>query len=137
MTVAERAAQIWPLLCLCAMRRQLLTYEELATLIGIPRHGLGQVLEPIQSYCILKGLPALSSIVISQQSGTPGEGFIAAADVPREQATVFGFRWSETPVPSPQAFQEAVRSLPSNGRPLVELLRTREELPKSGSKDNA
>src|SRR5262249_5096427 len=52
LTRSERATQIWPILTLCASRRQTLTYDLLGRLIGVPRQGLGQLLEPIQSYCI-------------------------------------------------------------------------------------
>jgi|GEM_PF-695428 hypothetical protein len=137
MTVGERAAQVWPLLVLCAVRRQLLSYDELSRLIGIPRPGLGQVLEPIQSYCILTRLPALSSLVVSHDSGMPGTGFIAATDVPREQAAVFRRAWFTVPVPTPQNFQDAVQQLPSNGRSLSELLHIAAVADGSGPKEHA
>jgi hypothetical protein len=122
MKKAERAAQIWPLLTLCASRGMLLAYEELSELIGVPPPGLGQLLEPIQSYCILKHLPALTSLVVSSVSGLPGEGFIAAADVPEAQARVFEYKWMGSQVPGPEELEAAVVELPSNGRSLTELL---------------
>lgn len=123
MTRGERAAQIWPLLALCASQRQILTYDQLSKLIGVFRPGLGQLLEPIQSYCLLNSLPALTSLVVSEINGLPGEGFIAASDVPLAQARVFGHGWASTPVPTPQAFEDAATKLPSNGRLLSELLK--------------
>jgi len=53
MTRSERAAQIWPILTLCAKQYQILTYDLLGRLIGVPRQGLGQLLEPVQSYCLI------------------------------------------------------------------------------------
>ena len=79
-------------------------------------------MEPIQSHCILKQLPALSCLVVGEKTGLPGEGFIAAADVPAEQARVFAYAWLESPVPDAESLEEVTRRLPSNGRSLTELL---------------
>lgn len=121
MNRSERAAQIWPLLVHCALHRQIVTYDQLGKLIGVPRQGLGQLLEPIQSHCILKCLPALTSLVVSQTSGMPGEGFIAAADVPKEQASVFAWPWLEGTAPTTDDFERAARELPSNDASLADL----------------
>lgn len=110
MKVAERAAQIWPLLSWAAANRQLLSYELLAKLIGVPRVGLGQVLEPIQCYCLVHELPPLTILVVSSETGMPGEGFIAAADIPRFQASVFATNWLDIKTPSPEEFAAAVAS---------------------------
>jgi hypothetical protein len=119
MTRSERASQIWPLLAHCASCRQTLGYERLASLIGVPRVGLGQLLEPIQSFCIVNRLPPLTVLVVSDTTGSPGEGFVAAQDVPRAQAEVFAHAWQAAP--SPDVFEAAVKQVPSNGRPLQEL----------------
>ena len=123
MTRGQRAAQIWPLLALCASQRQVLSYEQLSKLIGVFRPGLGQLLEPIQSYCLLQRLPALTSLVVSEVTGLPGEGFIAAPDVPQAQARVFEHPWASTLVPTSEALEAAATKLPSNGRPLSDLLK--------------
>ena len=75
MNSAERAAQIWPVLTLAARNRQILTYDLLSKLIGVPRAGLGQLLEPIQSFCLLNKFPPLTILVVSAESGMPGSGF--------------------------------------------------------------
>jgi hypothetical protein len=85
MTKSERAAQIWPILALCASQRQTLSYDQLGRLIGVPRQGLGQLLEPIQSYCIIHRRPPLTVLVVSDVDGVPGSGFIGAQDVPSAQ----------------------------------------------------
>jgi len=117
----ERAAQIWPLLTLCASHRQVLTYDLLGKLVGVPRQGLGQLLEPIQSWCIKYDNPALTSLVVSDKTGLPGEGFIAAADVPAEQAAVFRWEWLDSTPPTAEELEDAAREFPSNGRSLAEL----------------
>jgi hypothetical protein len=115
--VRERATQIWPILVLSANHRQVLTYDQLSKLIGVPRAGLGQLLEPIQSYCLVHQLPPLSVLVVCATSGTPGSGFIAAQDIPRNQAKVFAHPWVERGCPKPEEFADALSKLPSNGIP--------------------
>ncbi len=108
MTTTERAAQIWAVLALAAHNRQVLTYGILAKLIGVPRPGLGQLLEPIQSYCLVQGLPPLTILVVSENSGLPGEGFIAAQDIPKTQQMVFAFDWLAHGTPSVELFERAI-----------------------------
>ena len=115
MKASERAAQIWPILTLAAHNRQILTYDLVGKLIGVPRQGLGQLLEPIQSYCLLNKYPALSTIVVSNDSGMPGTGFIAAKDIPAEQARVFREDWFRIGCPSAADLESATAALPSNG----------------------
>jgi hypothetical protein len=115
MTVSERAWQVWPLLAFAARNRQTMTYEMVGQLTGMATPGLGAVLEPIQSYCLLNKLPALSALVVNKATGLPGTGFIAAEDVPREFIRIFEHDWRAVGCPSPDALAEAVRRHPSNG----------------------
>ena len=115
--MSERAWQVWPLLALAARNRQTLTYEIVARLTGMATPGLGSVLEPIQSYCMLHGLPALSALVVNKATGLPGTGFIAAQDVPREFIRIFNHDWLAQGCPGPEDFADAVRRQPSNGIP--------------------
>lgn len=117
MNAAQRAVQIWPVLLLAARNHQILKYDLLGQLIGVPRHGLGQLLEPIQSYCLVHKLPPLSALVVSSRTGLPSAGFIAAKDVPAAQMEVFSHEWSKVECPSAEKFAEAVAGLPSNGLP--------------------
>ncbi len=133
MTTNERAAQIWSVLALAAKNRQVLTYGMVAQLTGIARVGLGQCLEPIQSYCLVRGLSPLTILVVSEKSGMPGVGFVAAQDVPRAQQDVFRYNWLDHGGPSPESFEAAVTERPSNGVvqvPEVDLLRTRLDNPR-------
>jgi hypothetical protein len=103
-----RACQIWSVLAWAARNRQVLTYEILGQLVGMPRHGLGGMLEPIQSYCLRHDLEPLTILVVSEQTGLPGSGFVAAQDIPRVQQAVFGYDWLARGCPSPQDFQQAM-----------------------------
>jgi hypothetical protein len=115
MTVAERAWQVWSLLAFAARNRQTLTYELVGQLTGMATPGLGAVLEPIQSYCLLNGLPALSALVVNKSTGLPGTGFIAAEDLPKEFIRIFERDWLALGCPTPDMLADAVRRQPSNG----------------------
>jgi hypothetical protein len=117
MTRSERGSQIWAVLAWAARSRQTLTYVHLSKLIGVPPAGLGQLLEPIQSYCLVKKLPPLTILVVRQESGLPGSGFTgaSASELATAQMAVFGFDWLEHGNPQPEELEAAVQKHPSNG----------------------
>ena len=116
----ESAAQIWPILVGAAKNEQPLSYGDVARRIGEedPRI-IGQLLEPIQSYCLLNKLPALTVLVVNKNTGEPGRGFIAVPRdaIPNEKQKVFNHNWMAEKTPSPDDLQAAVKKLPSCGRP--------------------
>jgi len=63
--------------------RVTVTYGRLAQLVGGMPPGLGRWLEPIQSYCIINGLPPLTVLVVSDIDGMPGKGFVGAGMCPK------------------------------------------------------
>ena len=104
MTRSERAAQMWAVLAIAASNRQVLTYEMMARACGVPRTAVGGFLEPIQAFCLNQRLPA-TVLVVSEESGMPGTGFIAAHDIPRAQADVFRRNWLRGKAPSPDELE--------------------------------
>ena len=112
MTRAERAQQFWSVLALAAMNRQILTYDIVARLTGVVRPSVGDFLRPIQQYCTEQNLPPLTVLVVSEQTGIPGEGFIAAADVPAAQMRVFQHSWQELHAPSSEKLEAAYSRAP-------------------------
>ena len=118
---SERASQIWSVLAWAARNRQSLTYAHVAALIGVPAAGLGQLLEPIQSYCILNKLPPLTVLVVQQDSGLPGPGFTGATagDLAKAQQAVFAKDWLALGNPQAERLEAAVVELPSNGQSTV------------------
>lgn len=106
MKLEERSAQIWGILAIAARNRQVLTYGIIARAIGAPAAALGGWLDPIQKYCLSKGLPALTAIVVSEDTGLPGMGFTAASDVPGAQALVFAFDWLAIKAPRTDDFAQ-------------------------------
>ena len=105
MTKYERAAQLWAVPSLASTNRQILAYDTVANLIGVPRPALGGLLDPIQSYCLKHGLPPLTVLVAGEKTGLPGTGFTAAEDIPGAQAMVFSFDWIGRGAPSPTDFE--------------------------------
>lgn len=95
MTKYERAQQLWAILVMAARNRQVLTYGIIEKATGLVRPSIGGMLSPIQNYCINKKLPPLTILVVSDKTGTPGDGFIAAADIPKTQQEVFAYDWLE------------------------------------------
>jgi hypothetical protein len=120
---AETARTVWALLTLSALKRQTLTYQLLSKLLDVPRNDVGRLLEPVQSYCILGNLPPLTSIVVNARTGLPGEGFIAAANLPQAQAETFEHDWINQRMPSAEDFGKALTALPSCGLSLGELMK--------------
>ena len=106
----QRASQLWSLLAFAARSQQLLSYELVCCLTGLAQAGIGQFLDPVQSYCMANRLPPLTAIVISRVTGLPGEGFELPDnydDVAMAQASVFVFDWASHRAPSPEDFEVA------------------------------
>ena len=108
----ERAVQIWSVLALAATNRQVLTYDMVARLTGVVRQSVGDFLRPIQQLCAERELPPLTAIVVSELTGLPGEGFIAAADVPAAQMRVFQCAWLEQVAPTSEQLALAYTRAP-------------------------
>ena len=98
MTQSDQAVLIWPVLALAARMQRLLSYSELAGYTGIAAQGLGTPLGLIHRYCDRHGFPHLNLIVVSRDSGLPGEGVPGRSMIPTEvlveQAHAFVFDWS-------------------------------------------
>jgi hypothetical protein len=108
----ERAVQLWSVLALAASNRQVLTYDIVARLTGVVRPSIGDFLRPIQQHCSEVGLPPLTAIVVSEQTGLPGEGFLAAADVPAAQMRVFQHNWQDGSSPNAEVLAAAYSRAP-------------------------
>lgn len=108
----ERAQQLWSILVLAAQNRQVLTYEIVAQACGVPPPSLGDFLRPIQQYCSEKGLPPLTSLIVNKNTGLPGEGFIAAENVPMAQIQTFSVDWLSLTAPSADQFADSYSRAP-------------------------
>jgi putative restriction endonuclease len=107
----SRALQVYLVLIGNAMRRQTTTYNELAHAIGYgnARHVMGDRLGPIMYWCQQNDLPPLTSIVVREDTGLPGAGFVSPAEVPAEQQRVFNFDWYSIIPPTVDELREALK----------------------------
>jgi hypothetical protein len=70
-----RALQAWQILISKASTFSVITYRDLANIMGFgDTHQLEYILSHIQYYCEQSGLPLLNSIVVNQGTGLPGDG---------------------------------------------------------------
>ncbi|SRR5712692_2575285 len=93
MSNSQRALQLWSLLALAAMKRTILTYEEVAGLTGLPKYGLAHVLGHVAQYCKDHNLPWLTSLVVHKGTGKPADNLNEMMDVPAEQWKCFQYDW--------------------------------------------
>lgn len=112
MNRAQRAQQLWSILVLAARNNQILTYGLVATATGVVRPSIGDFLRPIQQFCTENNYPPLTSLIVSEQSGLPGEGFIAAENVPAAHVQVFNFNWLELRAPSEEQLADSYTRAP-------------------------
>ena len=76
MTNEQRACQVWAVLVYAASKRQILTYPELARVTGLAQNGMTEILGMVQSYCLSRKWPNLTSLVVSKKTHLPLKGCI-------------------------------------------------------------
>lgn len=117
----ELGCRAWPILILWAKSKKLHTYEELARKLGYRTPKVSRAaLWPIQDYCIEKGLPPLTSIIVSKHTGQPGSGFQWGGAIDDAQQRAFSFDWSKEKIPFtlvPQTQSQRKSSSVSRGAP--------------------
>ena len=106
-TSANRALQIWLILISKASNRQTLTYGDLADMLGYRGAGtLANILDHIMRFCLNNGLPPLTVIVVSQDTGLPGVGLIEA-DLNADREAVYKYDWFAMFPPTPEELRAA------------------------------
>lgn len=110
---AIRALQCWQILISRASSKSIITYGELANIIGFEGAGVfAYILGHILYYCQENGLPSLTSIVVKHDTGLPGEGFVVEKGmkldkIPAKQMEVFEFNWFRIMPPTIEELKEA------------------------------
>lgn len=89
----ERACRLWPILTRLAKDRKTTTYGEAARAIDIHHRPMRYVLEPIQDFCIKEGLPRLTCLVVSKNTGLQGNGYLGIPGHDKDLEEVFSFDW--------------------------------------------
>ena len=85
----------------------IITYGELAEIMDIHHRPLNYVLGHIMNFCEQNDLPPLTSIVVNQDTGVPGDGFTAekAAQIPAKHIEVFRYDWFDIIPPTIEDFK--------------------------------
>ena len=104
-----RAVQIWQILISKAANKQLITYGELAEIMGfqgstVLAHPLGHIMV----YCEANELPPLTSLVINQ-GGSPGDGLSTLKNYESNDAArmeVFKTEWYKIIPPSANDYKD-------------------------------
>jgi hypothetical protein len=115
MNRSQRALQLWSWLVFAARNQQILSYSTVEHLTGIPKVGVGALLGTISHYCKNRKLPWLTSLVVNEETGLPGEGLMESArkeygdklDFHGIQSRVFVYDWFKMAVPSTEDFEAA------------------------------
>src|SRR4051794_17271587 len=102
----ERAFRAWPVLTTAAADGTTVTYSGLASALGMHPRPLRYVLAVIQHWCLREKKPPLTILVVSQNRGEPGQGFIAwdTNDLAEGYKQVYSFPWTE--LANPFAFSK-------------------------------
>jgi hypothetical protein len=111
MTNPQRAMQFWSVLVMAARTNQVLTYEMVERMTGIPKFGMGNILGVVLAYCQRSEIPILTSIVVEKSTGRPADPLFnePSFDLEAEQRRVFGFDWLKNGCPTLSEFQSAAQ----------------------------
>lgn len=94
---AWRALQIWQILIGYAHNKKIMTYGELADILGYKSSNVfSELLGHIMFYCAQNKLPPLTVIVVNAETGFPGEGFTEHGDYPtleKARMAVYRYNW--------------------------------------------
>lgn len=126
---AERAYRAWPILTKRATEGRTITYGELGALLNVHHRAIRYVLGLIQDYCLKEDHPPLTILIVNQ-SGKPGTGFIAydVDKLDEGEARVRAENWNA--IPNPFAFasdgttyEKIVAELASNPSSAADIMR--------------
>ncbi|WP_432737403.1 hypothetical protein [Maridesulfovibrio sp. FT414] len=106
-----RAVQIWQILVGCAHNQQLITYGQIAKILGYNGAGtMNELIGRIMYYCQDNKLPPLSILAINIKDGTPGEGFELDTNIfetlDEARMKVFHTKWYKIIPPSAEEFED-------------------------------
>jgi hypothetical protein len=107
-TTRTRAVQIYQILVGYAHRRQTLTYQILANLIGYKGAGvLDRQLGHLMYWCSDNCLPPLTVLVVNKTTGLPGDGLVEAGDLNADRERVFNHDWYGIVPPLPHELPDS------------------------------
>ena len=111
----EWAEQIWQLLIQAARDRDIYTYGEIAKKAGCGAPiGVGSKLDPIFWFCLDRGWPYLTILVVSKDPRIPSQKFWEDSGLDRSEfepecERVFAFDWFAVEPPEAEDFRRAIK----------------------------
>lgn len=95
------ASILWTELTDLAEMHQTKSYGQVAPLIDTNPLSVRRALDPIQRYCLDHRLPPLTALIVSQDTGLPGDGFYAwdVDDMATAKPLIFAHPWEKLPNP--------------------------------------
>ncbi len=107
-TIESRACQIWQILVGHAVRRQTMTYQDLAHLLGHNQPKvLARQLGRIYNHCLENSLPLLTVLVVNKNTGEPGDGIEPEAERGKLRERVYQYDWYGLVPPTQDEYREA------------------------------
>ncbi len=112
-TDEARALQIWMILIGKAHNRQTITYKMLADMLGYKGAGVfAWKLDHIRIYCLENDLPHLTSLVVNQKTGLPGEGLgLKDSELNAAREDVYKYPWYSIIPPTPAQFKAMYKNV--------------------------
>ena len=97
---AERAYRAWPILTRGRQKEEPSPMGNWGALLGVHHRAIRYVLGLIEDYCLDEKLPPLTILIVNQ-SGKPGTGFIAydVDKLEEGETLVRSYNWNATPNP--------------------------------------
>jgi len=94
-SASARALQVYLVLIGCAANQQVLTYARLAELVGLHTPAwLFASLERLADWCQKEGLPPLTSLVVAEDTGVPGNNYrLPLHELAAQQNRARKFNW--------------------------------------------
>lgn len=103
-----RALQAWQILISTAMNRQIHSYKSLSELMyGKSAQGvIAPILGHIADFCNKEGLPPLTTLVVNESTGLPGDGIPVDGDLVAKREKVYAYDWYNIYPPTEEKLKE-------------------------------
>lgn len=102
MTEAERIERVYSELVECAGRCETISYSVLSEMTGVgSARSIGVQLAFIAGFCMGRGLPSLTSLVVNQGTTRPGDGYVPVLEsVEQDREAVYAYDWLSAGLPA-------------------------------------
>ena len=101
MTEKEKIERVYSVLAECASKQKLISYSCLAKRTGVGvAISIPVELAFIAGFCMARGWPGLTSLVVRKGTTRPGSGYVPIlGSVEQDQESAYEFDWSAVSIP--------------------------------------